>query len=99
MGIYLRDTFILVVIILIFFSSTYLYPSDEHNFMSDNGTSKNLTMLDALYFSTVTLTTLGYGDILPHGNFRIFAMAEVFSGVLLMGFFLAGMSQFYNKNN
>jgi len=45
----------------------------------------NLTFSDSLYFSTTTITTLGYGDITPRGVFRYFAMAEVILGLIYMG--------------
>lgn len=38
--------------------------------------------LGALYFSTITATTVGYGDITPVGNIRIVAMSEVLFSVL-----------------
>lgn len=43
---------------------------------------------DALYFSMVTFTTLGYGDMLPRGVFRLVAASEALSGILLTGLFL-----------
>jgi uncharacterized protein YjbI with pentapeptide repeats len=43
---------------------------------------------DTLYFSVVTFTTLGYGDMLPHGAFRLVAGSEALSGILFTGLFL-----------
>ncbi len=40
---------------------------------------------DALYFSTVTFSTLGYGDLLPHPEWRLFAALEGVNGFLLIG--------------
>ncbi len=40
---------------------------------------------DACYFSIVTATTLGYGDVLPTGWFRLAASIEVLGGLLLGG--------------
>jgi hypothetical protein len=42
----------------------------------------------ALYFSIVTFTTLGYGDIKPTNDFRLWAASEAIAGVVLMGLFL-----------
>jgi hypothetical protein len=48
-----------------------------------------------LYFSVVTLTTLGYGDIVPvSSTARVVAMIEVTMGYLLLGGLL---SIFANK--
>ena len=39
----------------------------------------------ALYFSTVTFSTLGYGDVLPHPEWRLFTSLEGVNGFLLIG--------------
>jgi|GEM_PF-2583124 len=38
-----------------------------------------------VYFSVVTLTTLGYGDVLPTDHMRFFACVEAFVGYVLLG--------------
>ncbi len=53
------------------------------------------TWLSPLYFSVVTLTTLGYGDILPTSAWaQLIAMAEVTIGYIMLGGLL---SIFSNK--
>lgn len=47
-----------------------------------------LHFLDAIYFSIVTMTSLGYGDILPTGAGRIIASLEVLSGIMLVAVFV-----------
>jgi hypothetical protein len=44
--------------------------------------------LEALYFSVVTFTTLGYGDISPIGITRVFATVEAFLGSFSLAFFV-----------
>jgi hypothetical protein len=39
----------------------------------------------ALYFSTVTFSTLGYGDITPLAEWRLFASLEGVNGFILIG--------------
>ena len=39
----------------------------------------------ALYFSTVTFSTLGYGDLLPDEEWQLFAALEGVNGFLLIG--------------
>jgi hypothetical protein len=39
----------------------------------------------ALYFSTVTFSTLGYGDITPLAAWRVFAALEAVNGFILIG--------------
>jgi len=54
---------------------------DENAF----NTSPN-NFLDALYFSTVTITTLGYGDILPNAGYvKILVILETMLGIILLG--------------
>ncbi|MBU2605739.1 MAG: potassium channel family protein [Alphaproteobacteria bacterium] len=39
----------------------------------------------ALYFSTSTFTTVGFGDVLPHDDWRMLGAAEGANGFLLIG--------------
>ena len=50
--------------------------------MGDPGT---LPFTRCLYFSAETYTTLGYGDVLPHGDLRLLAGLEALNGMLLIG--------------
>ena len=47
---------------------------------------------DALYFSVVTFTSLGYGDISPIGAARLVACVEVMLGLALFGLAVAKVS-------
>jgi Ion channel len=38
-----------------------------------------------IYFSAETFTSLGYGDIVPHGPLRLLAGIEALNGLLLIG--------------
>ncbi|MDD7805320.1 MAG: pentapeptide repeat-containing protein [Endozoicomonas sp. (ex Botrylloides leachii)] len=46
------------------------------------------TWLDCLYFSMVTFTTLGYGDLTPHGLSRLCAALEAFTGSFSLALFV-----------
>jgi voltage-gated potassium channel len=51
------------------------------------GTLREITFPEALYFSIVTLSTVGYGDIVPITNLaRLIAVTEVVCGILLLMF-------------
>jgi len=39
----------------------------------------------ALYFSTITFSTLGYGNVVPLAEWRIFTALEAVNGFLLIG--------------
>jgi potassium channel LctB len=42
-------------------------------------------LLTALYFSFVTALSIGYGDVVPVGGFRLLAIAEGAAGLLIFG--------------
>lgn len=45
------------------------------------------TYLDFLYFSTITQTTVGYGDILPNSTrVRVIVILQILVGLLIVGF-------------
>ncbi|KAL1200494.1 Two-pore potassium channel 1 [Cardamine amara subsp. amara] len=47
-------------------------------------------VLDAIYFCIVTMTTVGYGDLVPNSSAsRLLACAFVFSGMVLVGHLLS----------
>ncbi len=43
------------------------------------------TFEDAVYFSTVTFTTLGYGDIVIEGHWRMLSACQAMTGLLAFG--------------
>ena len=49
------------------------------------GKTYSPSALDALYFSAVTFSTLGYGDFAPSQDFRILAALEAIIGNLHLG--------------
>jgi hypothetical protein len=49
------------------------------------GDAGPLPFTRCLYFSAETYTTLGYGDVLPHGDLRLLAGMQALNGMLLIG--------------
>ncbi len=50
---------------------------------------QSLSFTDAIYFSVITITTLGYGDITPNGTFmKLLVSIEAISGIAIFGIFL-----------
>jgi hypothetical protein len=76
---------ILSIITILLFSVIYYFSGHE---------ILNKSLLDSIYYSTVTFTTLGYGDITPlnHTLLKIYASIEAFIGIILMGFLVAGLA-------
>jgi hypothetical protein len=59
-----------------------------------------LGFMDGLYFSTITFTTLGFGDVHPapvHLPTKCVAMIEALSGACLMALFVVGLSKRYSR--
>src|SRR5271167_1763393 len=55
---------------------------------------------ELLYFSLVTLSTLGYGDIVPlHGEIRILAALEAITGVLYIAITVALLVSSYKQQS
>jgi voltage-gated potassium channel len=76
-------------LLVIVFASLYTILdrfTDPPNFMID-GRPRDITFPESLYFSLVTLSTVGYGDIQPHTGFaRMITATEILLGVLLLLF-------------
>ncbi|WP_175405824.1 potassium channel family protein [Shewanella sp. MEBiC00475] len=59
---------------------------------------KDLSIIDSLYFSVVTLTTLGYGDILPISSLgKIIVSLQTILGVVTVGLFLNSLAELRAK--
>lgn len=60
--------------------------SEGSHFVID-GVARNITFQESLYFSIVTLSTVGYGDIVPEsGALRALSAIQIVFGVLLLLF-------------
>jgi hypothetical protein len=69
--------------ILLYGAAYWLLASGFH--VGGMGPPGPLPFTRCLYFSAETFTTLGYGDVLPHGDLRLLAGLEALNGMLLMG--------------
>lgn len=81
------------VISLTVFSLCYMLPYTSFKVGDEN--LNGLSLLESLYFSGITFTTIGYGDFAPMGWTRFLAVTEGFTGVLLISAFLASLIRKY----
>ena len=71
-----------------FIDYDYNMINDNFNLIETNGI--RYPLIDFLYYSAVTITTTGYGDILPNSTIiRTLVMFETFFGVGIPGFFIS----------
>ena len=73
--------------VIILYAVVYLVTDIRWNTIENASFGKN-GALDYLYFSVVTFTTLGYGDLRPLGYMRLVAGSEAIIGVILMSYFV-----------
>jgi len=65
-------------------------PEGRIGFDPELGAAANFKhFLNCIYYSIVTFTTLGYGDITPRGIARPIAALEAFAGAFMMALFVA----------
>ena len=54
------------------------------------------SLRDALYFSVVTFTTLGYGDMAPREAYRLVAAFQAIQGYVFLGAFVGTLVAVFN---
>jgi len=66
-----------------------------------NGSAGSLTKLDAVYFTMTTLSTTGFGDIVPHSEpARFLVTCQMIVTVLLLSDIIAGLiSRYFSKSD
>ena len=61
--------------------------------------AEDWSLIQSLYFSVVTLTTVGYGDLTPTTDYsRIFTIIYIFIGLGVLVAFLSSLAQHYIRH-
>jgi len=80
---------VIICFSFLFFFSGINYSGNIINYSINNSFYENIGIFfNSLYFSVVTFTTLGYGDITPIGISKLFASIEALLGGFILALFV-----------
>jgi len=82
----------LILMIVVFGLLYWILTPFDNGVKEGSDIPSDFTMLQAIYFSIVTFSSLGYGDLRPVGVSRALASLEVFLGLLFIGFMIAALT-------
>jgi voltage-gated potassium channel len=88
-------------LIVILFASAYrlisVYTPEAH--FNVGGALRGLSFSESIYFSINTISTVGYGDIIPYSNLaRVLASIEVFCGIMLLLFGVSELLEYAREH-
>jgi len=84
-----KMVFVAYLLLIVGYGATYYLIAEDFNV-------KNLSLVQSLYFSVVTITTLGFGDIAPVTDLaRSIVASEAIIGVVIIGLFLNALWQYF----
>jgi voltage-gated potassium channel len=88
-------------LIVILFASGYrlisVYTPERH--FNVGGTLRGLSFSESVYFSIGTISTVGYGDIIPYSNLaRVLSSLEVFCGIMLLIFGVSELLEYAREH-
>jgi voltage-gated potassium channel len=88
-------------VLVILFASAYRiisqYTYQPHFYVGN--IPRALSFSESIYFSIITISTVGYGDIIPHSSFaRVLASLEVIRGYLLLLFGVSELLEYAREH-
>ena len=88
-------------LLVILFASAYQilsqYTSEPHFYVG--GAPRALSFSESIYFSIVSMSTVGYGDIVPHSSLaRLLASLEVICGFMLLLFGVSELLEYAREH-
>ncbi|WP_284124453.1 potassium channel family protein [Parerythrobacter aestuarii] len=70
---------------VVLYAAAYLWMIEDGSLGDVGGIDANPGFADLFYFSITSYTTLGIGDLFPHGAIRIVSGIEALNGLVLVG--------------
>ncbi|MDD4201965.1 MAG: potassium channel family protein [Candidatus Omnitrophica bacterium] len=89
-GGFIKPSRFLILSIFLWFIFSMIFWLSKSMFVI-NSLERVLTLPEAFYFSGITLTTIGYGDIQPLGFSRGLCVVEGFLGVITLSCFVVSL--------
>ena len=88
-------------LLVILFASAYrlisVYIPESH--FNVGGALRGLSFSESIYFSIGTISTVGYGDIIPYSNLaRVLSSFEVFCGIMLLLFGVSELLEYAREH-
>jgi hypothetical protein len=89
---------VIILLCAVFYSSNAAHLAFQYG-LERSYASDHLRFFEGLYYSTVTFTTLGFGDIYPNADIltRVVTMLESLSGACLMALFVVTLSKRFSR--
>jgi potassium channel LctB len=85
-----KQLFTVWFIIILSMGFVYYYSADANNYLAYTKSSSNVNLVDSIYFSFITATSTGYGDVVPIGINKLFSIIEV---IFSLGLFAIATSK------
>lgn len=79
----IRNIFLVWVFTLIGFGLVYFFLQSDTAYLKMTQVNTTPTFMDHIYFSFITATSTGFGDVIPKGFFKTIAIFEVIIGLSL----------------
>lgn len=89
--------FLMLLIVVLLLIALFSIPYSFYGVSIDSGVSHDKK--DALYLSFITWTTVGYGDAVPVGTGRYFAMTQGIISYVVMGLMIAKLLNLMSRPN
>ena len=78
--------FLLWTLIILIFGFIYHFSANQNQYLIRSTGGMVDSLFDSIYFSFISSTTTGFGDISPIGYFKVLTIVEIVIGLILLAF-------------